>query len=483
MLKKDAFKKEATAQTVSKIQETKRASFWKISDKTFETPNASLQNDTNEKLEFFYPYTNFSFEDPLYSPFNYIRYSSQTCAGADKGTAPSGAMKNFREKMRNLRKLERWQLAKIFSADTFGNNVFSLITGIGFDILSGLNLKGIAASRGSAALANSMTGGAYGIWRDFLAEKINHTPRLDHWMADKFGETIGKAPRAYLSELIAFVSAQPLIYGTVLAIGTFASEGAVNFPKVFNGMMNMVYLAPFIGPAMGYFMDLVRKMFNIREAGKGAYTEAKNIHDMFNENCTPYDKHMRNTGHYRAQKRLLKRIQRHVNVSKSVLDAGCGTGSLYLTLAEIGCEKMLGNDFAANMNIAMRKRFEKIPVLNEIPLTHENAETLKGYAPGIGTIICCNLLFHLTHQEKAIRRWEKLLNPGGKLIFLEEDPFVYPVGELGEELKKTTFRFKTHGQIRELAEKAGLKVVETASVPIDSQHRLYAIVAQKKDIN
>ena len=147
---------------------------------------------------------------------------------------------------------------KIRAVDTLGNITYSLIVGSALDYATGLNLKGILASRAYATGVNSVTGGPYGWWR----EKIYRITRTK--------ETSSKFKKG-LSNLLAFNTFQVPIYGSAVAIASFFSEGEIDFEKVENGMINLAIVSPLIGPTMNWTMDKFRKLFGIRTAIKGAY--------------------------------------------------------------------------------------------------------------------------------------------------------------------------------------------------------------------
>jgi hypothetical protein len=148
---------------------------------------------------------------------------------------------------------------KITLVDTLGNVTCSLVIGSGLDCASGLDFKGVAASRATATAMNSVTGGPYGWWRE-KAFKLTRT-----------NEKSGRV-RKTLADLLAFNTFQVPIYGVAVATGSLFSEGEVNFDKVQSGMTYLAMISPLISPVMGLFMDGARRIFGINTASKGAYS-------------------------------------------------------------------------------------------------------------------------------------------------------------------------------------------------------------------
>ena len=141
--------------------------------------------------------------------------------------------------------------------DTLGNITYSLIVGSGLDYFAGLNCEGIVASRTSATGLNLLTGALYGMWRD-LAFRVTKTTK------DSNGT------RKYLTDLLAFNTFQVPVYAAAVAVGSFFSEGKVNWEKVQHGAEYLALISPFIGPTMGWYMDRVRQVFDVKTAPEKA---------------------------------------------------------------------------------------------------------------------------------------------------------------------------------------------------------------------
>ncbi len=144
--------------------------------------------------------------------------------------------------------------------DTIGNITYSLIVGTCLDYNAGLNLEGIAASRFSATILNTITGGAYGWWRE-QAYKITKT---------KIGSGIIKKK---LVDLIAFNTFQVPVYVIGVVIGGFISEPNIDWKKVQDGATSLALISPILGPTMGWYLDFFRKCFGIKPAYGGDSTK------------------------------------------------------------------------------------------------------------------------------------------------------------------------------------------------------------------
>ncbi len=153
----------------------------------------------------------------------------------------------------DLESLVRQQTQSTLKAalvDTTGNITYSLIVGSILDYCSGLNIAGIITSRISATGMNAITGRPYGLWRDYVFEKTNtkeESTRL----------------RKSAIDLIAFNTFQLPVYATAIAIGSYISEGKINLGKVKNGIEYLAIISPLIGPTLGWYMDVFRKICGI----------------------------------------------------------------------------------------------------------------------------------------------------------------------------------------------------------------------------
>ncbi len=143
-------------------------------------------------------------------------------------------------------------------ADVVGNNLYGLIVGGTLDYFAGLDAEGIAVSRLSGAIVNTVTGAPYGWWREKVCQ-ITGT-----------NKSSGKL-RKGLADLLAFNTFQTPLYSLLVGIGSKVSEGEVNWDKMKNGAEYLAMISPLIAPTMGIFMNGVRKVFRVKSAAEGSY--------------------------------------------------------------------------------------------------------------------------------------------------------------------------------------------------------------------
>jgi 2-polyprenyl-3-methyl-5-hydroxy-6-metoxy-1,4-benzoquinol methylase len=100
----------------------------------------------------------------------------------------------------------------------------------------------------------------------------------------------------------------------------------------------------------------------------------------------------------------------------TVLDIGCGTGSLSVLLAGLGY-KITGIDFSPDM-IALA---EKKAALFGYDITFLNMDGAypKFDLDQFDVIVCRHLLWALQNPDQVLRRWANLLKPHGRLVLIE----------------------------------------------------------------
>lgn len=147
---------------------------------------------------------------------------------------------------------------KAAAVDIFSNITYTTVVGAFLDVLSGLSVSGIVAARVASCGTNAVTSAPYGWW----TEKVYQYTKTNEG-ASFF--------RKRAVDLLAFNTFQIPVYATVLAVGTLVSEGEINIEKVKNGAENLFYASPFIGPTLGWYMTLCRRVFGLRTTAEGAY--------------------------------------------------------------------------------------------------------------------------------------------------------------------------------------------------------------------
>lgn len=99
-----------------------------------------------------------------------------------------------------------------------------------------------------------------------------------------------------------------------------------------------------------------------------------------------------------------------------LLDAGCGTGSLSLALAETG-HQVTGIDFAPAMIAEAKEKAE----LSGLPVSFAVMDAVSpDFEPGsFDAITCRQVLWALPDRKAALENWANLLRPDGHLILIE----------------------------------------------------------------
>ncbi len=146
---------------------------------------------------------------------------------------------------------------------------------------------------------------------------------------------------------------------------------------------------------------------------------SQSISEFWDEAVSDYDKHMLQTGHYAAQESLLSIF--HDYLESPVLDLAGGTGYLSGLLLEQGFDVTL-NDFSREMIGFCRTRLH---AFGNISFSEQNAEAISTEKM-FSTLICCNAFYYLQDMSAALSNWRKILKPRGKLVIMEEYPFMKP---------------------------------------------------------
>jgi SAM-dependent methyltransferase len=97
--------------------------------------------------------------------------------------------------------------------------------------------------------------------------------------------------------------------------------------------------------------------------------------------------------------------------SKSILDIGCGHGSLAAMLGGVGYEHYVGVDFAASA-IATAKTRTGLPNCEFFAADGERFEPTRRY----DTLIFNESLYLFNEPDRLLRRYRSQLEPGGRVI-------------------------------------------------------------------
>jgi 2-polyprenyl-3-methyl-5-hydroxy-6-metoxy-1,4-benzoquinol methylase len=100
----------------------------------------------------------------------------------------------------------------------------------------------------------------------------------------------------------------------------------------------------------------------------------------------------------------------------TVLDIGCGTGSLSVVLAGLG-HTVTGIDVSPSMISLAREKAETSGLLIDFQVMDAAAPQLSG--EHFDAIVCRHLLWTLPEPRKALQNWAGLLKQRGRLILIE----------------------------------------------------------------
>lgn len=111
----------------------------------------------------------------------------------------------------------------------------------------------------------------------------------------------------------------------------------------------------------------------------------------------------------------------HLRPGMSVLDCGCGVGSITLDLAElVAPAPVVGMDMdEKQLATARRKAAERH--INNVTFEVGDVYNLKYSAASFDAVLAHTLLMHLSDQLKAIREMRRVLKPGGVIGISDDD--------------------------------------------------------------
>lgn len=198
--------------------------------------------------------------------------------------------------------------------------------------------------------------------------------------------------------------------------------------------------------------------------------------ELFNFSAREYDKHMACSGHYKAQSNILKKLL--PLIKEPIIDLACGSGFLLTRLKE-KFTLIYANDYSPEMIVLTRRK------TNNCARTYslDDAAILSSYLQKFSTIICCNLFFYLQDYRKAIQRWKELLTNDGKMMVIEEKPFIFPRNNTFATFAPDILGMiqpKSPSQIKEIFVREGFIFLREETVRIDEKHNLFGLIFQKE---
>jgi len=185
-------------------------------------------------------------------------------------------------------------VSKKVAVDTGSRVSYSIVVGALIDyFMGGLTGWGIVGSRATATGINSVTSGPYGWWQDKCYRALKTVPEtrtykqvfdeknISHYLEkEKFQEVVGYSGRKgkqFLTDMLAFNTFEPIVYGIANCVGQLINTGDVDFHQVVEGMKGVVYISPFIAPTMRWTMQGARKFFGVKTSSELAKESLENI--------------------------------------------------------------------------------------------------------------------------------------------------------------------------------------------------------------
>jgi 2-polyprenyl-3-methyl-5-hydroxy-6-metoxy-1,4-benzoquinol methylase len=106
----------------------------------------------------------------------------------------------------------------------------------------------------------------------------------------------------------------------------------------------------------------------------------------------------------RSRKQFVKNLLKHAKGSKTILDAGCGSG----WLCEAFKQQISANVVSVDLRAETLKRNKNNPVMMDIRSL--------GFTEAFDLVVAKDIIEHLVEPEKAMRQFASVLKPEGKIL-------------------------------------------------------------------
>lgn len=131
-----------------------------------------------------------------------------------------------------------------------------------------------------------------------------------------------------------------------------------------------------------------------------------------------------------------------------VVDLGCGTGTLSVLLAEDGY-RVDGLDLAGRMVEAARRKAAEAGVRADF---RRGDAAQPPYPPGCADVVLArHVLWALPDPSDALRRWTRVLRPGGRLL-LSEGNWSTGAGLTARECERLVSEHRASVQVHQLSD-------------------------------
>jgi SAM-dependent methyltransferase len=149
-----------------------------------------------------------------------------------------------------------------------------------------------------------------------------------------------------------------------------------------------------------------------------------------------------------------------------IFDLGCGTGSMSVLLAAAG-HRVRALDTSARMVAGARAKATAAGVA--VDLTRGDASDPPYRAATGDVVFCRHVLWAFEDRDAVLRRWVRLLRPGGRLV-LVEGRWSSGAGMAATECRDVVLRHRDEASVRHLADDSAL----WGSVVDDERYLVYS---------
>ncbi len=186
-----------------------------------------------------------------------------------------------------------------------------------------------------------------------------------------------------------------------------------------------------------------------------------------------YEKHMKETGHVEAQKRIL--VNFYDLISGTVLDIATGTGTIARLIMKNTNAKVYGIDFSGSM-IKKANEYSKKENL-KINFCVANVEDIPCKRNFFNCITCSYGFYWFCNLKRVIKEIKRVLKPTGIVILLEEE---FKKGQLPQPIfgKKSRYlkelalleRYMPISEIKKLMIKNNFVLIKEVRKKVDDKH-------------
>lgn len=104
----------------------------------------------------------------------------------------------------------------------------------------------------------------------------------------------------------------------------------------------------------------------------------------------------------------------------SVLDVGCGTGSLAALLAASSLPaRVIGLDYAAVMCVIATEKARLLGITDRARFLNADSEHLPFADESFDAVTCGNSFHHYPEQQRVVCEFRRVLRPGGRLVLVD----------------------------------------------------------------